>query len=165
MGTGGPEQVQAVGLGLGQSLLVTKDDSVGIVFHAAQGNESATLQCGRGSRSGKALRIDVDRGLGILQKNSLPAPVAEEGRGAAINVVAIGVASLVLAEDQADQVVGAGGVIAILRLRGDLVVGLGHDGGRSHTLRIVAEGAERDDVGHGTFHFTKPEDGRLDATG
>ena len=40
----GAEQVEAVGLGLGQSLLVAEDDLGGVVLDAAQSDESAALE-------------------------------------------------------------------------------------------------------------------------
>ena len=60
----------------------------------------------------------------------------------------LGVAGLVLAEDDADEVVGAGLVVALLHLRGDLVVGLGDDVLHVDAGGVVAEGAEGIDAGH-----------------
>ena len=58
-----------------------------------------------------------------------------------------GVAGLVFAEYDADQVVGAGLVVAILHGRGDLVVGLGDDVFHLDAGGIVTEGAEGIDDG------------------
>jgi hypothetical protein len=57
----GAKQVEAVGLRLGERLLVPIDNFGGVVFHAAQGDESAALE--RGSRrSGEGLRVGINRG-------------------------------------------------------------------------------------------------------
>ena len=44
MGAGGAQQVEAIGLGLGQGLLVAEDNTGGIVLDAAQRDEAAALQ-------------------------------------------------------------------------------------------------------------------------
>ena len=43
MGAGGGQQVEPVGLWLGQGLLVAEDDACGIVLDAAQCDEAAPL--------------------------------------------------------------------------------------------------------------------------
>ena len=44
VGTGSAKQVEAVGLGFGESLLVAEDDLGGIILDAAQSDESAALE-------------------------------------------------------------------------------------------------------------------------
>jgi len=56
---------------------------------------------------------------------------------------------LTLAENDADQVVGAGGVIALLHCGSDLVVGLGHHLRGGNSLQVVAKSTKRKDVCHG----------------
>ena len=48
MRLGGPQQVQAVGFGLAQCLLVTEDDLAVVIFYPSQRDEAAAL--GFGSR-------------------------------------------------------------------------------------------------------------------
>ena len=60
----------------------------------------------------------------------------------------VGVAGLVLAEDDADEVVGAGLVVALLHGGGDLVVGLGDDILHVDAGGVVTEGVEGVEAGH-----------------
>ena len=87
VGAGGAQQVEAVGLGLGQSLLVAEDDLGGIVFDAAEGDESPALElASRGG--GKGLGVGVDGRRGILPEDAFGAPLAGVGGGPGIYVVA-----------------------------------------------------------------------------
>ena len=63
-------------------------------------------------------------------------------------VLRIGVAGLVFAENDADEVVGAGFVVALLHGRSDLVVGLGEDVFHVDAGGVVTEGAEGVETGH-----------------
>ena len=74
--------------------------------------------------------------------------VLESVGGAGVDVLLVGVGGEVLAEDDADEVVGAGLVVALLHGGGDLVVGLGDDVFHVDAGGIVAEGAEGIDAGH-----------------
>jgi hypothetical protein len=56
---------------------------------------------------------------------------------------------LAAAKDNADEIVRAGCVIAILKGGSDLVVGLGDDLGGGNLLGIVAQGAKGMNVSHG----------------
>ena len=78
----------------------------------------------------------------------LVAPVCEGLGGAGVDVICLVVAFVVLAEDDADEVVGAAVVVGLLHLGGDLVVGLGDYVFQTNFLGIVAEGAEGVDLGH-----------------
>ncbi len=73
---------------------------------------------------------------------------AEGVGGAGVDVLDLGIVLEVLAEDDANQVVGAGLVVAILHGRGDLVVGLGDDVFHVDAGGVVAKGAEGVDTGH-----------------
>src|SRR5580658_1753000 len=100
-----------------------------------EGDEAAALAHLGGVGHGVGLRVAVERGLGLLGEDAFAAPVAQVLGGAGVDVVCLlaggeellrlGVAGLVLAEDDADQVVGTQLVVALLHLRRDLVVGLG----------------------------------------
>ncbi len=70
---GGPKQVEPVGLGLGESLLVAEDDLGGIVFDPAQGDESPALKAGSRRRC-EALGIAVNGGRGIRPKDRFRPP-------------------------------------------------------------------------------------------
>jgi len=56
----GPQQIEAVGLGFRQGLLVAKDYAGGIILDAAQSDKAAPLQLGARARSAKALGVSVD---------------------------------------------------------------------------------------------------------
>ena len=70
----GLQQVQAVGLGLAQCLLVTVDDLAIVIFHPAQGDEAAPLDLGSAEIAGdlELLNIDIKAGLGIALRERLP---------------------------------------------------------------------------------------------
>ena len=63
-------------------------------------------------------------------------------------ILGFGIAGLVFAEDDADEVVGAGLVVALLHGGGDLVVGLGNYSFQVDTGGVVTEGAEGVETGH-----------------
>ena len=44
MGAGGAQQVEAIGLGLGQRLLMAENDACGIVLDASQADETPAFQ-------------------------------------------------------------------------------------------------------------------------
>ena len=46
VGAGGAQQIEAVGLGFGQGLLVAEDDAGGIVFDATESDEAVALEFG-----------------------------------------------------------------------------------------------------------------------
>ena len=79
MGAGGAEQVEAIGFGLGERLLVAMDDVVGVVLEAEKSDESVTNVGGAGEIAGydEALLVGVNAGVGILTEYALRAPVAK----------------------------------------------------------------------------------------
>src|SRR5262249_41353122 len=99
MSAGGLEKLEPVSLRLCESLLVAKDDAGRVVLDPAKCDETSTFHFRLGSRHGKRLRVDVDRGLGILQKNALPPPVAEEVCCAGVDVASVVVSRFALAKD------------------------------------------------------------------
>src|SRR3974390_377936 len=121
--TGGAEQVEAVGLGLGQGLLVAVDDLGSVVLNTAARDETPAFQTGSGG-CGEGLGIRVDGGSGILLEDALGAPVAAGGGSARIYIVSGIVGGIAAAEDDADKVVRAGRVIAVLHGGRDLVGGV-----------------------------------------
>ena len=142
VGAGGAKQVEAVGLRLGQSLLVAEDDFRGIVFNAAESDESAALECAL-RRGREGLRVGVNRGRGILPQDPL-ALRQWRPKGAAQGCIHCHPDCRVpAAEDDAYQVVWAGSVVALLHGRGDLVVGLGHHLRGGNLLQVVAKSAKR----------------------
>ena len=124
-------------------------DAGGIVFDPAQGDDAAPLQFSRSARDGKALNIEVDGGLGVLQEDALAAPVPKKLRRTGVPVFARMVAGVLFAQDDAHQVLRAGSVVAILHLRRDLVVGLGDDLWNRDPGRVITKGAKGLNVGHG----------------
>ncbi len=124
------KRAQAVGLVLGEGLLVAVDDLVGVVVEVAEGDEAAALADFVGVGDGVGLGVAVEGGLGFFGEDVLAAPGAQGVGGAGVDVCSLqsGVGrGNVLAEDDADEVVGAGLVVALLHGGGDLVVGLGDD--------------------------------------
>ena len=158
VGAGGLEEGEAVGLVLGEGLLVAVDDLVGVVVEVAEGDEAAALADFGGAGDGVGLGVAVEGGLGLFGEDVLFAPVVEVLGGAGVDVVGLlaggeeflgfGVAGLVFAEDDADEVVGAGLVVALLHGGGDLVVGLGDDVFHVDAGGVVTEGAEGVETGH-----------------
>ncbi len=137
VGAGGLEEGEAVGFVLGEGLFVAVDDLVGVVVEVAEGDEAAAFADLVGMGDGVGLGVAVEGGLGLFAEDVFFAPGFEGLGGAGVDVVGLlaggeevlgfGVAGEVFAEDDADEVVGAGVVVALLHLRGDLVVGLGDD--------------------------------------
>lgn len=148
VGASGLEEGEAVGLVLGEGLLVAVDDLVGVVVEVAEGDEAAALADLVGVGDGVGLGVAVEGGLGLFGEDAVFAPVAEGMGGAGVDVLLLAVVGLVLAEDDADEVVGAGFVVALLHGRGDLVVGLGDNVFHVDAGGIVTEGAEGIDAGH-----------------
>ena len=60
VGTSGTKQVEAVTLGFGQCLLMTKDDFFGIVVETAGGDESAALDRLADAGDYEALGININ---------------------------------------------------------------------------------------------------------
>ena len=143
---------------LGEGLFVPVDDFVGVVVEVAEGDEAAALLDLIGVGDGVGLGVAVEGWFGLFAEDVVLAPVFEGLGGAGVDVVGLlaggeevlglGVAGEVFAEDDADEVVGAGVVVALLHLRGDLVVGLGDDVFHMDAGDVVAECAEGVDTGH-----------------
>jgi hypothetical protein len=148
IGAGGLEEAHAIGFVLGEGLFVAVDDLVGVVVEMAEGDEAATLADLVGVGNGIGLGVAVEGGLGLFGEDVLLAPIAESFGGACVYVFLIGVGGEVLAENDADEVVGAGLVVTVLHGGGDLVVGLGDDIFHVDAGGIVTEGAEGVDAGH-----------------
>ena len=79
------------------------------------------------SRQSETLRVDVERGKGILAQDALLPPLAKVPPRRGEYTLFSGLSfSSPPAKDDADEVVRAGLVVAILQGGSDLVVGLGH---------------------------------------
>ena len=97
----------------------------------------------------EVLVVDVERLGGIADQHVVGLPVAQEGGGAGVAVLAVAVAGLLLVEDEADDVVGAAVVEGLLQRGVDDVVGRGdHVAEGADAAQVVAVSAERADVGH-----------------
>ena len=79
------------------------------------------------------------------------APVAKAGCGAGIYIISRIVIRFVATEDDADEVIRAGGVVEFLQGRSDLVVRLGDCQSWGGPLGIVTKRAEGLNVSHGTL--------------
>ncbi len=149
VGAGGFEEGEAVGFVLGEGLLVAVDDLVGVVVEVAEGDEAAALADLVGVR-GRCRSGSSRRGRARTLRRGC-APCASRGgtrRRGCRRCSDRSVAGLVFAEDDADEVVGAGFVVALLHGRGDLVVGLGDDVLHVDAGGVVTEGAEGVEAGH-----------------
>ena len=105
------------------------------------------------------MRIDIYRGLGILAKDALPAPVTKVASRTRIYIICRIVAGFFATEDNAYQVIRASSVVAILKGGSDLVVRLSDELGNGKWLDVIcvsrmsriAKRAEGMNVGHGKF--------------
>ena len=86
VGAGGLEEGEAVGLVLGEGLLVAIDDLVGVVVELAEGDEAAALADFVCAGDGVGLRVDVEGGLGLFFQDAFGAPVVEGRGGAGVDV-------------------------------------------------------------------------------
>ena len=148
MRAGGLEQVHAVGLGLGEGLLMPVHDAVFILMQFAERDEAATLANFRGTGHGVTLRVAEDGRRGFLRENVFLAPGFEVGGGAGVDVRLFIVARLADAQNDADQAVRALVVVALLRGGRDLVIGLRHHVLQLDLRGVVTQGAEWIDAGH-----------------
>ena len=106
---------------LGEGLFVAVDDLVGVVVEVAESDEAAAFADFGAIGHGVRLRIAVQGQFRFFGEDAFSAPVFQVFGGAGIAVVGllagrksgVGVAGLVLAEDDADEVVGAALVVAL----------------------------------------------------
>src|SRR5207248_5778085 len=71
-----------------------------------------------------------------------------ESRRPSIGVIGWVIAGIALAQNDSDQVVWTGGVVAILHFGSDFVVGLGGDLGKRNSRRVIAKRSESFNLGH-----------------
>ena len=93
VGAGSSEEIEAVGFGLGERLLVAMDDVIGVVLETEESDESVTNVGGAGEIAGndESLLVSVNAGFGILAEDALRAPVTKTGGGAIVDGEGIGV--------------------------------------------------------------------------
>jgi hypothetical protein len=91
--------------------------------------------------------------LGVLEKDPLAAPIAEISGRSGVDVVLFVVPGPTSTEDKPDQVMGIGGVVALLPFGADLVVRLGDDLGWRDARRVITKGTKGRDVSHGRIAF------------
>jgi len=140
------QQVEPVGLRLGQRLLVPEHDARGVFLDPAECDEAPPFGPRLGSenaswsafRNSERLGISVDRRLGIPSQNAGLAPVLERRCRSRIDVPVVAVPRQAFSENNPHQVIRTGLVVAFLHCRGDFVVGLGHNLLDRHALGIVA---------------------------
>jgi hypothetical protein len=89
VGAGGLEEGEAVGLVLGEGLLVAVDDLFGVVVEVAEGDEAAALAGFGGAWDGIGLGVAVDGRLGFFGEDVIFAPGVEVLGGAGVDVVGL----------------------------------------------------------------------------
>src|SRR5438552_15069260 len=112
----GLKEIKAIRFGFSQRLFMSKNNSGRIILKPPQSDESPTLGFSVPTRNGKALRVNVNRGLRVLKKNALPPPVAKELRSARVSVLSGMVSCLLLAQYDANKYIIYRCVIKILNL-------------------------------------------------
>ena len=143
------EELEAVGLGPAECLLVAVDDAGFVVFNLAQGDEPFARAALFRSRYCVLLEVHINAGLGVRRQHAGLDGGVEPLGGAGVDVVGFG-RGLALAELEANQVVRAERVVSLLHFRGDLVVGLGDEAfqRRARLVRPEAQGAKGIDGRH-----------------
>jgi hypothetical protein len=96
MSAGGAEQIEAIGFGLGERLLVAMDDVVRVVLETEKSYESITNVGSAGGIAGndEALLVGINAGVGILTEYALRAPVAKMVGGAIVDTEGVGVGGI-----------------------------------------------------------------------
>src|SRR5881394_2059631 len=142
------EKFEAVSLWAGQRVLMAKNNARGIFFKAPGADKTAASATLVRAGNRKFLRVCVKRRRSILDDQVLRFPILERGGGAGIDIVAGAVTGIFAALFDGDEIGGVGVVILLLHFRGNFVVGLGEDILKWRELRIVAECAKRENLGH-----------------
>src|SRR5262249_54137674 len=114
-----------------------------VIFDLSQRDETSPFHLNLTSRNQECLGVAVNGSLGILQENVLPPPFLKEGCCPGVRGIARPVCGIPLAENNSNQVIGAGLVITILHRRTDLVVRLGGYVRQNNAGGIVSEGSKR----------------------
>src|SRR4029077_15661923 len=105
------QELEAVGLGTGERLLVTEDDAGGIVFELAGADEAAARALLAAAGHGVFLGVGVKRGRGILRDDIVANPMFERVGVAGVDVILGRIIGIGAALFDGDQVVGVGGII------------------------------------------------------
>src|SRR5256885_6881021 len=142
------EKFEAVSLWAGQRVLVAENNARGIFFETPRTDKSAARPPFSRARHGEFLRVRVKRWRSILRDQVLPFPILERGGGAGIDIVARAITGIFAPFFDGDQIGRVGVVIFLLHFRRNFVVGLGEDILKWRELRIVAECAKRENLGH-----------------
>ena len=116
VGASGAQQLQAIGFGLRQSLFVAEDYSGVVILDTPEGDEAGAGELGARAWSRKSLRIGVDGGFWLLQKNAFSAPISKVTSGAGVGIFGSGVGGMALAENDPDEIIRTCGVVTLLHL-------------------------------------------------
>ena len=100
------EQLHAVLLGTGKSLLVAEDDARRILFHLAESDEALADQALAGIGHDEFLEIGEHPGFGVARPDSALDPLLHGAGGAGVDVLCFVVVRVAFAEDHAYEVVG-----------------------------------------------------------
>ena len=142
------KEFEAIGFGAGEGVLVAEDDAGGIFLELAGADEAAAGAALVGAGNGVFLGVGVEAVGVVLLDDSCVDPGLQGGLGAGVDVVF----GIVVGENTAlfygDQIVGVGGVVALLGGGGDFVVGLGEDAVEGDFVGVVAKGAKGVDLSH-----------------
>ena len=99
-------------------------DAGRIVFEPAQPDETLAREALARVGHLKILEVSVEAGRGILREDSGGDPVLETFRATRVDVIGVVVGAVVLAQNNADQVIGTGGQISRPHRGIDLIVRL-----------------------------------------
>ena len=91
MGTRSTEKIQSILSRPSMRLLMTKDDTIGIVVDSSKGDQSSAFYQVTSSREGKGLRVNIDGRLGILLQQPARPPVMQVFSRTSVDVKSIGV--------------------------------------------------------------------------
>ena len=113
------------------------------------GEEAALRPLGRGARDAVGLLVDVDRRPRILVERPVGAPRRQRPRGPPVAVV-LAVAGLLERSVEPDDVAGCRGTAGADRSASRTSYGGATTAAEvADLIRVIAEGAERTDLGHG----------------
>src|SRR6266550_6128080 len=119
---------------------MTVDHPSRVVLDSSQPDEPTPFQSHRITRERKSLHREVKRWRGILQKNALPAPVAEKRTSTCVNVFSWMIPSFTFSQDNAHQVMRTGRIVTFLHLGSNLVVRLSDYLRQGNSRLIVKQG-------------------------
>ena len=146
------EEFVAILPGAAQRPLVRQHLGVGAIALQSEPCEEPALDAlGICVRYPVALLVRVDRWMGVLPERAVRPPARQRPSGTSVSIVRA-VSRLLDRQVEPDDVRRMAGDEALARRRVDHVIGRRHDRSEvTDTRRLVAQGAERSEIGHGSF--------------